>query len=443
MSKKSVTSTRGSATQAPLLKKVTHKAGLTEYRLTSNDLRVLYAHRPHTGVITSDIVYLVGSRDEARGETGLAHMFEHMLFKPTSFDIQRKTDSGAMLFERETGAVLNANTWKDRTSYYFSYPKEHFERVLQIEAERMHNLVLTDKEFSPERTNVLSEFDMHAGDEQFALAVQMAGAAFESHPYGHETIGFREDIESYTIEKLKAFYEMYYAPNNAVLTIVGDISEKTMKELVLKQFATIPKSITLQPRLHIREPKQEGVRTVTVERASTTNLYALGVKHAGFPTKAWFETMVIFDMLAGGDDSILNKKLVDTGLASSIQTSLEPSREMNLGILFVTLTKKSSHAEMHDAVQKSINALTIKDITPYLKKTIAKTLTHEYMTRENSLGYVSELVEYISADAWEHFFDSVQILKSITPRDIQARIKLLFAPQQTTIGYFIGTNTTK
>lgn len=440
MSKKSKTNFKQKSVKVSAkLRKIKQTHGVTEYVLTTNDLHVLYMERPLTGVVTSDIVYFVGSRDEARGETGLAHMFEHMLFKPTYFDIARKTDSGATCFERETGINFNANTWKDRTSYYFSYPKEHFDRALLVEAERMHGLVLTNKEFKPEQGNVLSEFDMHAGNEHFLLSVQMMAAAFESHPYGHETIGFREDIEDYTIEKLDAFYRKYYAPNNATLIIVGDVNEREMKRTVLKHFAKLEKSKTLQKRLVFREPIQEGNRTVTVQRPSTIQLYAVGLKHDAFPTKSWFEAMIIADMLTGGSDSILHKKLIDTGLASSAECMLEPSREANLAILFITLTQKCTHEKMSAILRKIIDAITVESMAPYLKKTLAKTLTSEQFTRENSLGFVSELVEYVSADAWEKFFESEKILSSITPMDIKTRLHKLFDESQLTIGNFKGT----
>lgn len=421
------------------LKKIRTVGDITEYTIPENGLTVLYAFRKNTGVVTSDIVYKVGSRDEARGETGIAHMLEHMLFKPTKADIKRKTDSGAMHFEREAGIAINANTWKDRTSYYFSYPKEHFERALRTEAERMHGVVLTEAEFKPERTNVLSEFDMYAGDEQFALSVQMMGVAMQSHPYGHETIGYREDIEAYTIEKLKSFYQKYYAPNNATLIIVGDIEEDVMQEMVVKHFGKLKKSTTLTERTYSIEPKQEGVRTVTVERKTSTNVYALGVRAEAFPTQAWFEMMVLFDLLAGGSDSILHKKLVDTGLATSMNVSLEPTRDKNIAILFVTLSQKATHEKIHAIIQKTIVDLTLESIKPYLKKTIAKSLTDEFVGRENSLSYVSELVEYVSAGAWESFFDTEKILKSITAKAILERAHTVCTESQTTIGYFIGT----
>ncbi len=438
MSKKSVQNSKKDL-PAFSLKKIHKKGSITEYRLTSNDLRVLYVSRKGTGVVTSNIVYLVGSRDEMVGETGIAHMFEHMLFKPTTYDIKRKIDSSAMHFERETGATLNANTWKDRTTYYFAYPKEHFSRALQIEAERMHGLVLTNETFIPEQKNVLSEFDMYAGDEHFALSVQMVHAGFNSHPYGHETIGYREDIESYTIEKLKLFYDMYYAPNNAVLTIVGDVSEKEMASEVCKHFGPLRRSLTLKPRTVIREPKQEGSRSIVIKRPSSTNIYALGIKHDAFPTKEWFETMVVLDMLGGSDDSILHKQFVDTGLASQITTSLEPTREKNLGIIYITLTKKSTHASIHTQLRTIIDTLTIATITPYIKKTLAKVIASELSAQENSLSYTAELVEYVSAGAWEQFGNSEKILRDISPQRIKAHMHKIFEESQTITGHFVGT----
>ena len=432
-SKKKVNNTK------PAMVRIKKKGIIVEYRLTSNGLTVLFVRKPNTGVITSDIVYKVGARDEAHGTTGIAHMLEHMLFKPTKHDIRRKTDSGAMQFERQTGVILNANTWKDRTSYFFSYPKEHFETALRIEAERMHDVILTDTEFIPERTNVLSEYDMYSGNEEFALSVPMIATAFHSHPYGHETIGFREDIESYTIEKLKIFYETYYAPNNATLIIVGDVSENEMRSCVEKYFGNLKPSQKLTARPIIREPKQEGLRMVHIRRPSTKNILALGVKHDGFPKTGWFETMIALHVLAGGEDSILNKKLVDTSLVTSVSTSIEPTYDTNLAMLYITLSSVMSHEDIYTHIRQIVDTLTQKDITPYLKKIIAQSIMSELTTREHSLGFVSELVEYVSASAWEHFFETEEKLRAISARDVLSRIKTLFNEDVLTIGHFIGT----
>ena len=432
-SKKKVNSTK------PAMVRIKKKGIIVEYRLISNGLSVLFVRKPNTGVITSDIVYKVGSRDETHGVTGIAHMLEHMLFKPTKHDIRRKSDSGAMQFERQTGVILNANTWKDRTSYFFSYPKEHFETALRIEAERMHDVVLTDSEFIPEQTNVLSEYDMYSGTEEFALSVPMTATALHSHPYGHETIGFREDIESYTTEKLKIFYETYYAPNNATLIIVGDVRENEMCSCVEKYFGNLKPSQKLTPRPIIREPKQEGLRIVHIRRPSTKNILALGVKHDGFPKTGWFETMIALHVLAGGEDSILNKKLVDTSLVTSVSTSIEPTYDTNLAMVYITLSSALSHEDTYIHIRQIIDTLTQKDITSYLKKIIAQNIMSELTTREHSLGFVSELVEYVSASAWEHFFETEEKLRAISARDVLSRIKTLFNEDVLTIGHFIGT----
>lgn len=410
---------------------------LKEFTLP-NGLTVLFMHIPNTGVVTSNITYKVGARDEGVGETGLAHMLEHMLFKPTKQDLARKLDSSAMQFERETGCTLNANTWKDRTTYFFSYPKQYFKRALQIEAERMHDLVLTDEEFLPERGNVLSEFDMYFGDPYFALSVEMVCSAFHNHPYGHETIGFREDIEGYTVEKLKRFYEQYYNPGNATLTIAGDITEKEALQTVTEVFGTLQSAPGPIQRLQAREPKQEGVRRVEIVRPALSNILAFGVKHPGFPSKEWFTAMLLGAILTDGENSILHKELVDTGLASKVTMQVEPTSETNLALLFVTLSKKASHEQIEEKVLQIVHTLTAKHVAPYFKKALQKIILQERLHRESSLDIALELTEYVSAGCPEAFFQTEAILKSITPSDIVRTAHALFDTDIMTIGRFIG-----
>lgn len=418
-----------------LIKKV---GDIAEYKLKTNGLRVLYKHVPDTGVVTTNITYLVGARDEQNGESGIAHMLEHMLFKPTSIDLKNKSDSAAMKFERETGAILNANTWKDRTTYYFSYGKEHFERAVKIEAERMRNVVLTDKEFLPERTNVLSEFDMYNGDPKFALAVGLVSTAFISHPYGHETIGFREDIEAYTPTKLQRFYNHFYRPNNATLMVIGDIDQKDALKTVEKHFANLEAEPGVEDRPVITEPAQEGEKRLTIKRPGTTNILALGIKHAGFPKPDWYKTMLALRMLTEGPTSWLQKKLVDTGLASSIDFSQEPTKDSNLAVLYITLTKKTNHQKMEQLVLKHIQNIDPKYIKKELPGYINSTLAEEAINRDSSLQIAAELTEYVAAGSWESYYDSSDKLKNISAKDIQEILKSVFEPDKLTIGNYIS-----
>lgn len=403
-----------------------------------NGLTVLHKEIKGTGVITTNITYRVGSRDEQTGQTGVAHMLEHMLFKPTTFDIERKIDSGAMQFERETGSILNANTWKDRTTYFFSYPKAFFKRALQIEAERMHSVVLEDTEFLPERGNVLSEFDMNNGDPYFGLSVAMVCSAFYSHPYGHETIGFREDIERYTVPMLSAFYNKYYDPSNATLMVIGDITKEEAFRESVAHFGALATHGAVERNTIAVEPKQEGERRVEVKRSSNTNIVGLGVRHAGFPSKDWFIASLTASILCDGPDSILYTKLIDSGLASKVEMAIEPTYEENLGILYVTLTKKSTHASMEKKVFDIISSLKAADIALAYKKTQQKMLTDEVIGRLSSLSIAMELTEYVAAQSTSAFFQTEEILKSITVQDIVRTAKNLFVKDNMVIGYFIG-----
>ena len=366
-------------------------------------------------------------------------MLEHMLFKPTVFDIKAGIDSAAMQFERDIGCVLNANTWKDRTTYYFSYPKEYFNRALQIEAERMTSVVLTDESLNPERNNVLSEHDMYNGDPYFALNVAMVGTAYHSHPYGHETIGHREDIEDYTAAILERFYRLYYRPDNAVMMVIGDIDEKTALLGVKKHFGKIEKPTTSIPRFHIREPKQEGLRRVTLARPSETNVVALGIKQKGFPSHEWFATSVLFEILTGGPESILHRALIDTGVATSVDGSIEPSSEENLATLTITLAKGQKHEAIEAKVLQLISELNVATIAPLLKKVKARMLTDELFARDSSLRITQELTEYASAGDWSLYTKTLSILEKITPKIILETSKQCFTLNTMTIGYFIVT----
>ncbi|MCA9358640.1 insulinase family protein [Candidatus Kaiserbacteria bacterium] len=419
---------------------VSEAAGVEEYLLKSNGLRILFHERRDTDVVTTNITYFVGARDEERGETGLAHMLEHMLFKPTANDLKNKIEDGsAMRFERETGCILNANTWKDRTTYFFCSPTEHLDRMLALEADRMQNVVLTDETLKPEQGNVLSEFDMYGGRPDFTLAVQMVNSAFHSHPYGHETIGFREDIEDYNAEKLQRFYKNYYRPDNAVMMVVGDVDKKLALELIKKHFAELKNPATPIPRFSIREPKQEGMRRVTVERPSTTNLVSIGFKHEGFPSHDWFVNDLMLDTLTSGPESILHKLLVDTGKASSVASSMDPSSHSSLGVIEISLAQGQSHSEIEHLTLRAIESLTLKEITPLLKKAKIRNITDELFARTSSMHIAQELTEYVSAGDWNVYAKTTEILNKVSPKMVLDSLKKSFNSHNLTIGHFVGT----
>ncbi len=418
-----------------LIKKV---EDVSEYELKSNGLRLLYKYIPKTEVVTTNIIYLVGSKDESYGETGLAHMLEHMLFKPTKKDRKlKRKDAEAVLFDKETGSVTNANTWVDRTSYYFSFPKEYFSRVLALEAERMVNIDLSDKEFQPERNNVLSEFDMYASMPEFLLNVAMLGSAFSAHPYKHETIGFRGDIENYTVEKLQRFYQRFYCPNNAFLVVVGDIDLETVFKEIENNFAKIPANKDLEKeRRHIVEPKQEGLRRVWVEKEGVSNIISLGVKYAGFPSIDWYSAMIALKLLAEGQDSLLSRELVDTGLATKVNFSMSFTRDPYLATLDIYVADKFKLEEVEEKALSLIRNVSETWLKKQLKPILARTISGEVFSRDSSLDVAEDLAEMAVMGDWTTYFTTEKVLKSLTVKKIKTTITDLFTERQMTIGIY-------
>jgi zinc protease len=279
---------------------------------------------------------------------------------------------------------------------------------------------------------------MYNGDPSFALEVQMTSTAFHSHPYGHETIGHREDIEDYTPEKLERFYRNYYRPDNAVMMVIGDVDLKTSLSEVKKAFGDIENPSAPIPRFSIREPKQEGIRRVTVERPSSTNILSIGFKQKPFPTKDWFIATIMLDVLASGPESILHRLLVDTAKASGVEAPSAPMSEVFLSTISINLAPKQSHTEIEHLVIEAMKALDKKAIDSLVKKAKAITLTGELFGRQSSMGIAAELTEYVSSGDWRVYADTPNILKSITTKEILECINDSFDPKNLTIGHFVG-----
>ncbi len=417
--------------------KQTEYAAFTVYTHNKNNLTLVHYPIAGTGVITSNITYKVGSVDERRGESGLAHMLEHMLFKPTKQDLRKGILAGSVMkFERETGATLNANTAYDRTTYYLAYPKKYLRQVLKLEAERMQDVVLDDKQFQPERGNVLSEFDMYNGDPYFALEVAMRSATFLSHAYDHEVIGFREDIEDYTTDKLQRFYEMYYQPNNATLMLIGDLSAEEALLHADKMFGAKKNKVANIHRETAREPAITGPRSVTITRPGTTNILGFGFVCAAFPEQDWYTADLALKVIADGPESILHTKLVDNGLVSSLDSILFPTAHRNAGMLFIRLAAGVTHEKVIDLIKQELKTIDVKQIAKLLKKEQVKLVTEKAFSRSTSLGVAAELTEYVACNALDQFTNMQKNIEKVTADQVHTMIQTLFDPNSLTTGFY-------
>ncbi|MFN7793166.1 MAG: M16 family metallopeptidase, partial [Cyclobacteriaceae bacterium] len=216
--------------------KMTSVEGITEYRL-ANGLKVLLFPDPSKQTITVNITYMVGSKHENYGETGMAHLLEHLVFKgtPNHPDIPKELT--------EHGCRPNGTTWVDRTNYYetFNATEENLKWAIDLEADRMVNSYIAKKDLDSEMTVVRNEFESGENSPFRVLMERVMSTAFLWHNYGKSTIGARADVENVPIEKLQAFYKKYYQPDNAVLLVAGKFDEAKTLDLIVQKFGRVPK----------------------------------------------------------------------------------------------------------------------------------------------------------------------------------------------------------
>src|SRR5688572_19470045 len=241
--------------------KITSVEGVTEYRL-ENGLKVLLFPEPSKQSATVNVTYLVGSRHEGYGESGMAHLLEHMLF------LGSKSHPKPIEEFRAHGAEWNGTTSVDRTNYFETFPSsdENLRWALKMEADRMVNSFVAKEALDKEMTVVRNEFEMGENNPSRVLFQRTLATAYLWHNYGKSTIGAKADLENVPIERLQAFYRKYYQPDNAVLTVSGNIDEAKAIAMVAETFGKVPRPSRKLDKTYTVDPVQDGERTVTVKR---------------------------------------------------------------------------------------------------------------------------------------------------------------------------------
>ena len=328
------TAPAGSAPQ-----KVVTVEGITEYRL-ANGLRVLLFPDTSKPTTLVNVTYLVGSRHEGYGETGMAHLLEHMLFKGTT-----KQDNLSTEFNRR-GMRFNGTTSFDRTNYFelFQASDDNLEWALQMEADRMVNSRVDRKDLDTEMTVVRNEYERGENEPFGVLIKRLQSVAFDWHNYGNSTIGNRSDIENVGIENLRAFYRRYYQPDNAVLLVGGNFDEQSVLRLVGKYFGAIEKPTRVLPTLWTVEPTQDGERSVVVRRKGDVQIVAVAYHVPSSLHPDAQAIRVLNNVLGDSPSGRLHKALVETGKAVQIFGSALPGVDNSLQ-LFGAVVKNGEPIE--------------------------------------------------------------------------------------------------
>ncbi|UII28103.1 insulinase family protein [Fulvivirga maritima] len=417
------------------IKYVTTVEGISEYQL-SNGLKVLLFPDQSKPTITVNITYEVGSKHENYGETGMAHLLEHLVFKgsPRHEDIPQELT--------EHGARPNGTTWYDRTNYFetFSATDENLEWALDLESDRMVNSYISKEDLTSEMTVVRNEFEMGENSPIGVLMERVASSAYLWHNYGNTTIGARADIENVPIDRLQAFYHKYYQPDNSVLTIAGKIDpEKTLK-LVDKYFSPIPKPERVLQDAYTKEPTQDGERMVTLRRVGDIQA-VMAAYHIPAASHEDFQSIdIIAEIMADEPSGRLYKNLVDKKKATDVYGFAFPLKEPGLLYFFSTVRKEQP---LDDASSVFLSTLDNVDVEPITDQEVERAKTK--LLKDIELAYNSSdrigltLSEYIASGDWRLFFINRDRLKEVTTEKVQAVANKYIKSSNRTVGYFIPT----
>lgn len=409
--------------------------GINEYRLP-NGLRVLLFPDPTKQTITVNVAYLVGSRHENYGETGMAHLLEHLMFKGSPRHAHQDAEGN------QHGARLNANTWFDRTIYEETFPatEDNLSWALDFEADRMLNANVTRKDLDSEFSVVRNEFEKGESVPISVLYDKLYATAYQWHNYGNTTIGSRSDIENVSIERLQNFYKTYYQPDNAVLVIAGNLDESKTLKLVDKWFSPLPRPTRTLPTLYTTEPTQDGERQVTVRRVGDTQLLLAGY-HLPAATNPDFGAIeILWQILGDTPSGRLHKALVETGKASSVSSDNLPLKNPGLGMFTAELRQEMPLESARDIFLKTIENFSLKTATAEEVERARNMLLKDIeLSFNDPEDLAAELSEWSGRGDWRMFFLYRDRIKKATIADVNRVAKQYLKSSNRTLATFIPT----
>jgi zinc protease len=416
-------------------KKVVTVEGITEYSL-DNGLRVLLFPDSSKPTVTVNVTYLVGSRHEGYGESGMAHLLEHMMFKGT-----KKYPKILGQFEAR-GAKMNGTTSYDRTNYFeiLSAEKDNLNFALDLEADRMVNSKIAAEDLKSEFSVVRNEFEIGENSPESILEERMLSSAYLWHNYGKSTIGSRSDIERVPIDALRAFYQRFYQPDNAMLVVAGKFDEAQALKLVEQKFGKIPRPKRKLAPTYTVEPVQDGERTVTLRRTGDVQEVGLVYHGAAGADPDFVAEYALVDILTNDPSGRLNKLLVEPGLAAKVRGDASPLAEPGVIEVFADVRSDKPIEPVRDKMVAAIEGLAKTKITEQeMDRWRQKTLRDIELGLTNPEMVGIELSEWAALGDWRMKFVFRDRVKTVTAADVQRVAGMYLKQANRTVGLFLPT----
>ena len=401
-----------------------------------NGLRVLLLEDHRSPIVSFQVWYRVGSRNEQRGATGIAHFLEHMMFKGTP---TRGPKQFARLVE-ENGGQDNAFTSQDVTSYFVDIAADKLDLVIELEADRMRNLLLDAKQIASEREVVIEERRTRTEDDPGGfLGEEVSSIAFKAHPYGYPIIGWLEDIKRITPAEIRAFYQTYYLPNNAMVVAVGAFQAPAALEKIRRSFGRIPRGRTPPPVLAV-EPPQNGERRVTVRKEAELPIVYLGWHVPNQRSDDAPALEVLSTILAGGRASRLYRDLV-----YQRQLALEAggdysyfSIDPNLFWFWATPMPGQTPETLEAELSKHMERLKAEPVTEEELGRAKNQIESAFVFEEDSVHRRAALLarfELIGGYALKDSF--ITKIRAVTVADLTRVAGAWFAPERKSVGVLL------
>jgi zinc protease len=412
-------------------------AGIDEYRLDSNGLTVLLVPDHSAPVVTFQVTYRVGSRNEVTGTTGATHILEHMMFKGSEGFNDPKGNSVKQFLER-VGGQFNATTSVDRTNYYATIGRENLEGYIAIEADRMRHLWLREADRQSEMTVVRNEYERGKNDPDNVLLEEVTAAAYVALPYHHPTIGWKSDIEHVPIAKLHDFYDTFYWPNNATVTVVGDIDPAPTLELIRKYYGVYPQSPQPIPSIYTEEPAQTGPRRVLIKRPGELGTVVIAHKVPNGRDADQPALEMLDAILSSGKSARLYRALVDKGLALSAGAGTDLHRDLSLHTVYAALAPGATHAQAEKALLAEIDRIKTGGVTAAeVSRVKQQFIAADAYKRDGTAAVAGEINEWIAVGDWTLYVTFPQKVEQVAPADVQRVAKKYFDEDQSTTGWFV------